>query len=280
MKYSPCDEQEPIMEENRSDAESGDDQAKTNIGSRRALKWGAALVVITMIVGLVGLATMGAMQSTAKDPSGEIENIDAIVQEFLDDEGDDEEDVDQWPPEFFEENSEADEASIEDEDGGRKTQDTMHEGRQLLSSRSSKAYMKYHNQVRCMHKVKLLKWSKKLAKSAQKWANRCKGSMMHSSTKNGENLAWGSNGMTAKGAVKMWYKEIKNTPGGRGRVSGFGGMTGHYTQLVWKKTKSVGCGYSKGLVVCQYSPAGNVYGKFSSNVFSPKRSKNACKKKR
>lgn len=60
----------------------------------------------------------------------------------------------------------------------------------------------------------------------------------------------------------------------------FSEATGHYTQLVWKNTTSVGCGATqcsndgpngvKGwFLVCEYSPRGNVVGAFSENVGKP-----------
>jgi hypothetical protein len=49
--------------------------------------------------------------------------------------------------------------------------------------------------------------------------------------------------------------------------------TGHFTQLVWKSTRQVGCsrhecdGDVKGwLLVCEYAPSGNVIGAFERNV--------------
>lgn len=50
--------------------------------------------------------------------------------------------------------------------------------------------------------------------------------------------------------------------------------SGHFSQVVWKGTAEVGCGYNPcvgtslwyGLVVCNYSPPGNILGWFSSNV--------------
>ena len=59
---------------------------------------------------------------------------------------------------------------------------------------------------------------------------------------------------------------------------GFGEGTGHFTQLVWKATTSVGCarvdcdgnkegGNARGwFVVCEYWPPGNVGGQFGQEV--------------
>lgn len=57
---------------------------------------------------------------------------------------------------------------------------------------------------------------------------------------------------------------------------GFSEATGHFTQLVWKATTSVGCGRmdcdGKGgsaqgwFVVCEYYPAGNVQGDYGQEV--------------
>lgn len=72
----------------------------------------------------------------------------------------------------------------------------------------------------------------------------------------------------------MWGNERAQYDFSKG---GFGDHTGHFTQLVWKATTSVGCGRtlcnSKGdgtapgwLVVCEYSPRGNVQGQYQANV--------------
>ena len=41
-------------------------------------------------------------------------------------------------------------------------------------------------------------------------------------------------------------------------------VIGHYTQMVWKKTNEVGCATADSntlsLLVCRYSPGGNLYG--------------------
>jgi hypothetical protein len=35
---------------------------------------------------------------------------------------------------------------------------------------------------------------------------------------------------------------------------------GHYSQIVWRATKQVGCGMGNGIVVCRYTPHGNFEG--------------------
>ena len=93
----------------------------------------------------------------------------------------------------------------------------------------------------------------------------------HSSTNNGENLAQGTSGSYSPAQfVNDWYSEISqydftsNTPSGE---------TGHFTQVVWKSTKHVGCGIAScsgnDLLVCQYSPAGNYDGQYLDNVPPP-----------
>ena len=60
-------------------------------------------------------------------------------------------------------------------------------------------------------------------------------------------------------------------------------QTGHFTQVVWKSSTLLGCtakvcdqiqglpGWTEGgtLVICRYSPAGNVEGQYRENVFPP-----------
>jgi len=48
------------------------------------------------------------------------------------------------------------------------------------------------------------------------------------------------------------------------------GDTGHFTQVIWASTKTVGCGLAQcngnDLLVCNYSPAGNYDGQYQENV--------------
>jgi pathogenesis-related protein 1 len=63
--------------------------------------------------------------------------------------------------------------------------------------------------------------------------------------------------------VKAWESEKKYYSGGALNFSNWHD-SGHYTQVVWKDTKEVGCAKAecKGIiiVVCNYDPPGNVLG--------------------
>ena len=111
-----------------------------------------------------------------------------------------------------------------------------------------------------------LSWSDEVAASAQAWAdhlrsdNKCK--MQHSDSDYGENLAFGKK-LDPADAVKLWENEGKRYS--YAPVYDFYIPTAHYTQMVWRKTSFIGCGRAACgkdvIVVCQYSPHGNVIGR-------------------
>lgn len=152
-----------------------------------------------------------------------------------------------------------------------------------LTSTLKDSILKMHNAYRCMHNVPAMKWDAGIAANAQKWAQQSGGQMTHSSSAFrsnigghsyvGENLAWGD-GVIGPAGVTMWYDEIEDTNGGL--VSGFGHGTGHYTQVVWAASTSLGCGSYGKLLVCQYGPGGNMAGEFTANVKKPVKSAAAC----
>jgi hypothetical protein len=87
----------------------------------------------------------------------------------------------------------------------------------------------------------------------------------------GENLAGQNRGNSPAGnldtltkMVESWVVEKENWPGGV-LTEENADLAGHYTQMVWKDTKQVGCGVAAGSVndylVCRYSPTGNSIGK-------------------
>lgn len=72
----------------------------------------------------------------------------------------------------------------------------------------------------------------------------------------------------AKKMFDMWYRErnLYNYASG-----GFSASTGHFTALVWKSTRNLGCGVAcmgrRCYGVCNYKKSGNVIGRFRQNVF-------------
>jgi len=117
-----------------------------------------------------------------------------------------------------------------------------------------------------------LKYSTALAASAQKWANTLasKNSLAHSTgrVKIGENLAFGTKSEynTAK-LIAMWTNEkkyYKNNKWPNVSTTGKWLDVAHYSQIVWRNTKEVGCGVAVNsknrFIVCHYKPSGNWIG--------------------
>ncbi|KAG0215364.1 hypothetical protein BGX28_000104 [Mortierella sp. GBA30] len=132
-----------------------------------------------------------------------------------------------------------------------------------------------HNKYRAKHQAPPLVWNNNAANFGNNWIQQCQ--FRHSRGRFGENLAYGYRDFNA--VVDAWYNEVRmynyNNPG-------FTMQTGHFTQVVWKGTKSVGCakkncGGSMGYIyICNYEAGGNIVGNnnmyFRQNVLPPKRS--------
>lgn len=131
----------------------------------------------------------------------------------------------------------------------------------------AQATLDEHNLARERYGAAPLLWSRTLADSAQSVANTCV--FQHSNTQYGENLAIGTR-LTCLEGTKLWIQEESEYPPPGG--PGFSSATGHFTQVVWKSTLQVGCGFKQcsqgNFVVCQYYPAGNYIGEFEKNVGS------------
>jgi uncharacterized protein YkwD len=117
-----------------------------------------------------------------------------------------------------------------------------------------------HNIFRQQHGSPKLVWDDKLASYAQRYADKCR--FAHSGSPYGENLAAGYPTVTA--GVEIWYAERKHYSY---QKPGFSMQTGHFTQLVWKGSTKLGCGYAScngkngtpgNYLVCEYSPRGNI----------------------
>lgn len=137
------------------------------------------------------------------------------------------------------------------------------DGKQL--PRIAQEMLAAHNSVRARHGVPPLRWSDELAKYAQKWAHTliARGEFSHHrNLQYGENLFEVSGGSaTADEVVSGWAAEAKKY---NYRNNTCSGRCGHYTQIVWRDTKMVGCGMARDrgreVWVCNYEPAGNIMG--------------------
>ena len=123
-----------------------------------------------------------------------------------------------------------------------------------------------HNAVRQAVGVPALAWSGQLAAFAQQWANElvARGKFAHRrNSPYGENLFEVSGARATPGeVVDQWASESKNYRYGSNTCRG---VCGHYTQIVWRDTRRVGCavaGTARTEVwVCNYDPPGNWIGK-------------------
>ncbi|KAL0581726.1 hypothetical protein V5O48_000308 [Marasmius crinis-equi] len=133
-------------------------------------------------------------------------------------------------------------------------------------------YLKLHNDIRADRNAPPLTWNNDLAMYAQEWANRCV--RRHSHGEYGENLAWGyGEDYGVEAAVQFWINE-------RNYLDPSSPQASHYTQMIWKDTKELGCAvswcpylysgevaYRTGQMhVCEYFPRGNVIDDFQDNV--------------
>ena len=125
-----------------------------------------------------------------------------------------------------------------------------------------------HNSERAAVGVPALVWSDKLAADAKPWAEHLatSGEFVHDTNRGnvGENIAGFFSGVSAPGeGQSKWVDEKKDWNGG---TCASGKVCGHYTQMVWRDTKEVGCATAKGgghafsILVCRYSPPGNYPG--------------------
>ncbi|KAH1000065.1 uncharacterized protein LOC109533085 isoform X2 [Dendroctonus ponderosae] len=161
-------------------------------------------------------------------------------------------------------------------------------GRLSLSSKSSTRdlrsvtegdfeddFLNAHNKYRKRHGVPPLKLDKSLCKYAEEWAKHLasKNILEHRPESNyGENIyclytsdpSFRVNGNTP---VDNWYEEIKDHPFSREPSTL---KSGHFTQVIWKSSESLGVGVAKSsqgsiYVVANYSPAGNFVGHYVEN---------------
>lgn len=148
----------------------------------------------------------------------------------------------------------------------------------------SKAIIDAHNKLRAdAGLTERLSYSTDLAATAQAWADNLKRTnhcqMRHSKANGqyGENLYWGSalswsdgrkelHKLSAEQVVNSWGSEKADFDYTSNQCAPQK-MCGHYMQIVWRSTTTVGCGMAvcedtqEQVWVCQYLPTGNWIGK-------------------
>lgn len=133
-----------------------------------------------------------------------------------------------------------------------------------------------HNRERALAGVPALAWDQALAADAQGWADALAetNSFEHSRADPsdpetpGENLWAGTRGaFSPEEMIGYWIAEKRDyKPGPIPAVSRSGDFenVGHYTQLIWRNTRRVGCAVARGqredILVCRYTQGGNVIG--------------------
>lgn len=138
------------------------------------------------------------------------------------------------------------------------------------------AWLKEHNDVRAGAKptpspaLPALTWNASAASVAAAWAANC--TWKHNSGRGnyGENIAAATYALTPAQVVSDWASESADYDYAANDCSD---VCGHYTQLVWRDTTSVGCAVQKCttgspfsisktwyFAVCDYSPPGNMNG--------------------
>ena len=132
-----------------------------------------------------------------------------------------------------------------------------------------------HNAERGRLGLRPLVWNAALARDAGDYAKvlLARGRLQHASAAdrkgNGENLWMGTAGAWNSAAmVEMFLDErryFRTATFPDVSLTGNWSDVGHYTQIVWRETKDVGCAIDTGkgmdVLVCRYHPAGNVMGK-------------------
>jgi len=141
-----------------------------------------------------------------------------------------------------------------------------------LSTNMDSRLLAAHNRERSALGIAPLAWDTDLAANAEEWAGHLAelNDLEHftDDVDEGENLWLGPRrDFSPEAMVGLWVEEKKNfVPGVFPDNSRTGVLddVGHYTQLMWRDTRRVGCAVSDNgeheILVCRYARAGNVIG--------------------
>jgi pathogenesis-related protein 1 len=141
----------------------------------------------------------------------------------------------------------------------------------VAAQSSPQDFLDPHNAARTAVGVGPVSWDDNVAAYAQSYADQRRGdcALQHSSNSPyGENIAAGPAGaaLSASDAVRLWVDEKQYYHHDTNSCSAPAGQSClHYTQVVWRDTKAIGCarvGCNNGgtFVICSYNPPGNYVG--------------------
>lgn len=136
-----------------------------------------------------------------------------------------------------------------------------------LDAKTRAALLSAHNAAREQVGVAALTWSDEVAETARRWAgalaaNGC--ALQHNPDKSyGENLYWTTQPAGGAQVTASWTSEAGDYDA-QTHACASGKVCGHYTQVVWGDSRSLGCGMascgSTQVWVCNYDPPGNYVG--------------------
>jgi hypothetical protein len=150
------------------------------------------------------------------------------------------------------------------------TEDASPQAQGWIPASAMAQILAVHNRERQAVGVPPLRWDDGMAASALQCAQRLAASRQFRHCRSGENLWMGPAGrFTPTQMAELWAKERREfQPGTFPEVSRSGNWqaVGHYTQMVWRTTTTLGCATASGAdgltrLVCHYAPPGNIIGR-------------------
>lgn len=127
------------------------------------------------------------------------------------------------------------------------------------------------NVIRSEHGASSLAWNTTLSTYAQTWSSQCQ--FRPSLGPFGENIVAGEADVTS--SINEWIEPGLQISFDNMTIADLDPEILQFTQLVWKNSTQLGCGrtdcagqngVSGWLVVCEFSPRGNILGEFQTNV--------------
>ncbi|KAG7097293.1 hypothetical protein E1B28_004657 [Marasmius oreades] len=151
---------------------------------------------------------------------------------------------------------------------------TLHRHSKRASITQISSFLNAHNSARGSHGAAPLNWSSSLASKAEEWATSCQFRHSEGTLREapyGENIVAASGQFSVQAAVQTFLDT-------KSQYSPEQPVYNQWTQVAWKDTQELGCAVSTcnnifdrsygpaTMVVCLYSPPGNVVGQIQDNV--------------